>query len=176
MDKPTSSIDFKLMSLMFKVRDFFQPRLYVLNEAGIESGFCVLDYGCGPGSYIVPLAELVGASGKIYALDINPLAVKEVKKIAARKGMANIETIQSDCDTGLADDYVDVILLYDTFHHLSHPDDVQRELHRVLKPGGTLSFSDHHMKEQDILTRVTNTGMFELSKKGRKTYRFLKVG
>jgi len=36
----------------------------------------VLDYGCGPGSYIKPLLELVGCSGKIFALDIHPLAIK----------------------------------------------------------------------------------------------------
>lgn len=176
MDKPMSSIGFKLMSLMFKVRDIFRPRLDVLKEAGIESGFCILDYGCGPGGYIAPLVKLIGPSGKIHALDINPLAIKEVKNIAARKGHENVETIESDCKTGLSDNYVDIVLLYDTFHDLSQPDDVLRELHRVLKPGGTLSFSDHHMKEKDIIARVTNTGMFNLSKKGKKTYSFSKVG
>lgn len=176
LDKLMSSFGFKLMSLMFKVRDFFRPRLDVLNDAGIESGLSILDYGCGPGSYIVPLAELVGPSGKIYALDIHPLAIKEVKKIAAREGIENIETIQSDCKTGLSNSSVDVVLLYDTLHCLSQPDDVLRELHRVLKSGGTLSFSNHHMKEQDILTRVTNTGLFKLFKKGERTYSFSRVG
>jgi len=176
MDKPMSNLHFKLMTLMFKVRDFFRPRLELLKEAGIESGLSILDYGCGPGSYIFPLAELVGPSGKIYALDIHPLAIKEVRKIAARKRIENIETIESDCNTGLPDNSVSVIILYDIFHDLSQPDNVMRELHRVLKSGGTLSFSDHHMKEQDILTRVTNTGMFKLSKKGKKTYSFLKEG
>lgn len=176
IDKPMSILGFKLMGLMFKVRDFFRPRLDLLKEAGIESGFYVLDYGCGPGSYIVPLAELVRPSGKIYALDIHPLAIKEVKKIVSRKGIENIETIESDCNTGFSDNSVNVVLLYDTFHDLSQPDDVLRELHRVLKSGGTLSFSDHHTEEQDIRTRVTNPGMFELSKKGNKTYSFSKIG
>ncbi|UCE50260.1 MAG: class I SAM-dependent methyltransferase [Phycisphaerales bacterium] len=176
MGKPMSNCGFKLMSLMFKVRDLFKPRLDVLKEAGIESGFCVLDYGCGAGSYIAPLAELVGSSGMIYALDIHPLAIEEVKKIAERKGIRNIETITSDCSTGLTDGSVDVVLLYDTFHDLSQPNDVLRELHRILKPGSTLSFSDHHMKEQDILRGVTNMGLFKLSEKGKKTYSFSKVG
>ena len=93
--------------------------------------------------------------------------------IAAQKGISNIKTIESDCDTGLPDNYVDVILLYDSFHNLSLPDDVLRELHRVLKGDGTLSFSDHHMNEQDILTRVTKTTLFKLSTQGKKTYSFL---
>ena len=57
----------------------------VLNEAGIEPGFCVLDYGCGPASYMVPLAQLVGTSGEIHALDIHPLAIKRVQKKATQK-------------------------------------------------------------------------------------------
>ena len=176
VDKSMSSFGFKLMSLAFRVRDFIRPRFKLLREAGIEAGFCILDFGCGPGGYTVPLAELVGTSGKIYALDKHPLAIKEVKKRAARKGIEIIETIESDCNTGLPDNIVDMVLLYDTFHKLSRPDDILQELNRVLKSGGTLSFSDHHMKEQDILKRVTDKGMFKFSQKGRKTYRFTKTG
>lgn len=175
IDAPMSNLGFKLMSLMFKVRDFLRPRLDVLREAGIESGSRVLDFGCGPGGYIVPLAELVGPSGKIHALDIHPLAIREVKKTAARKRVGHINTIESDCGTGLPDNDVDVVLLYDVFHALARPDDVLRELHRVLKPGGTFSFSDHHMKEEEIRTRMTNAGMFQFIRKGKTTYSFSKV-
>jgi ubiquinone/menaquinone biosynthesis C-methylase UbiE len=176
MDKPMLGVGFKLMTLIFRARDRFQPRMKLLKEAAIKPGFCILDYGCGPGSYILPLAELIGTTGKIYALDIHPLAIKEVKKIAAREKIDNIETIMSACNTGLPDNSVNVVLLYDIFHDLSRPDVILQELHRVIIPGGTLSFSDHHMKEQDILTRVTATGMFQLSKKGKKTYSFSKTG
>jgi len=172
MDKPMSPIGFKLMTWAFRVRDFIRPRMGLLAEAGIKPGFRVLDYGCGPGSYIAPLAQLVGTAGEIYALDINPLAIKEVLKITDRKAIPNIKKIVSDCNTGLPDNHVDVVLLYDTFHNLSRPDNVLQELHRVLKSGGTLSFSDHHMKDQEILARVTETGLFKLSKKGKKTYSF----
>jgi ubiquinone/menaquinone biosynthesis C-methylase UbiE len=171
-----SSFGFKLMSLMFKIRDFLRPRLDVLKEAGIESGFSVLDFGCGPGGYIVPLAELVGPSGKINALDAHPLAIRAVRKIATRKGIKNIETIESDCSTGLPDNVVDVVLLYDVFHDLARPDDVLQELHRILKPGGRLSFSDHHINEKEVLARMTGAGMFRFIRKGKKTYSFTKAG
>ena len=176
MDKPMSKVGFKLMTLVFRIRDLLRPRMDLLKEAGIEPGFCILDYGSGPGSYIKPLTQLVGISGEIYALDINPFAIKEVQKIAAHSAIANIKTIESDCNTGLPNKHVDVVLLYDTFHNLSQPDDVLRELHRVLKSNGNLSFSDHHMNAQDIITKVTKTDLFKLSTKGKKTYRFSKVG
>ena len=176
MGKPMSRVGFKLMTLVFRIRDILRSRMDLLKEAGIEPGFCILDYGCGPGSYIAALAQLVGTSGEIYALDIHPLAIKEVQKTATRKAITNVKTIESDCKTGLPDNLVDVVLLYDTFHNLSQPDDVLRELHRVLKSGSTLSFSDHHMNEKDIITGVTKTGLFKLSTKGKKIYSFSKVG
>ncbi len=174
MDKPMSDFDFKFMSLGYKFRDFFLPRKNILKTAGIKSGFKVLDYGCGPGSYIVPLGELVGKSGKVYALDIHPLAIRKVQNMVLKKRLTNVATILSDCQTGLPDNTLDAVLLYDAFHHLSNPDLILRELHRILKPGGILSFSDHHMKENEIVTQLTNSGLFKLLRKGERTYSFLK--
>jgi len=176
MDKPMTEFGFKAMSFFFKFRDFFQPRKKVLAEVNIEPGFNVLDYGCGPGNYAVAAAKLVGETGMVYALDIHPLAVKQVQKTAARKGLANIETILSDCATGLPDESIDVVLFYDTLHKLNEPDKVLAELHRVLKPDGILSFSDHHLKENEMTSRITGKGLFQLSGKGEKVYNFAKVG
>ena len=169
-----SNLDFRLMSLSYKFRDFLRPRLNILKEVGVEAGFHVLDYGCGPGSYIMPLAELVGKSGKIYALDVHPLALEAVQKIASRKRLANVQTILSDCKTGLPPNSVDVVLLYDTLHDLDDPGGVLAELHRVLRPKGILSLSDHHMKPDGIVARVTDGGLFKLSAKGKRTHSFLR--
>ena len=162
------------MSFGYKFRDLRLPRIDILKEVGIKPGFHVLDYGCGPGSYIVPLAELVGKSGRIYALDIHPLAIQKVQDIASKKQLANVETILSDCKTGLLDNSLDVVLFYDTFHALSAPGGILEELHRVLKADGALSFSDHHMKEYEIVSGVTNGRLFRLSRKGERTYTFSK--
>jgi len=174
MDKPMSTLHFKFMSFGYKFRDFFLPRKNILKEVGIKAGFHILDYGCGPGGYIFSAVELVGKSGKIYALDIHPLAIQKVQNIAAKKKLTNVETICSDCKTGLPDNSLDVVLLYDTFHDLSKPGVVLVELHRVLKPSGILSFSDHHLKENEIISRMTDTGLFRLLRKGERVYNFVK--
>lgn len=174
MDRPMPNLGFRFMSLAFKFRDFLLPRENVLKEVGIKPGFHILDYGCGPGSYSVIVAQLVGPTGKVYALDIHPLAVHRVQHIASKRRLTNVETICSDCATGLENAAMDVVLLYDIFHHLSDPQAVLKELHRVLKPDGILSFSDHHMKEDEILSKITDKGLFKLSRKAKKTYRFSK--
>ena len=167
-------LDFRIMAFTFKVRDFFRPRRDIVKEVGIKEGFHVLDYGCGSGSYVTAVAALVGKSGKIRALDINPLAIKMVKKIIAKKQLLNVDTILSDCNTGLPSDSIDIILLYDTFHDLADQNMVLEELHRVLKPTGILSFSDHHMKENAIKSKMTKLGLFRLLRKGERTFSFVK--
>jgi len=176
MDKPKGNLDFRFMSFGFKFRDFFSSRKNTLAEVDIKPAFNILDYGCGPGSYTTVAARLVGSSGKVYALDIHPLAIQQVQKIAAKKRLTNIITILSDCVTGLPDESIDVVLLYDTLHDLSEPDKILAELHRVLKPDGILSFNDHHLKEEnEIIARIAGRGLFKLSGKGKRVYNFLKV-
>jgi len=174
MDKPMTNFHFKFMSFGYKFRDFFFPRKDILKEVRIKSGFSVLDYGCGPGGYSVVAAELVGTEGKVIALDIHPLAVKKVRKAALKKGLTNIETVLSECQTGLEAKSIDVVLLYDVFHELNEPRVVLNELNRVLKPEGILSVSDHHLEEEKIISEITKGGLFGFLNKGKKTYNFSK--
>lgn len=171
-----SNAGFRLMALSFKIRDILRPRIAILKEADIKPGYYVLDYGCGSGSYIPDTARLVGESGLVYALDVHPLAIKMVQNLATKMKLEHVKTIRSDCRTGLPDKSLDVVLLYDTFHDLDRPDEVLKEIHRSLKSAGTLSFSDHHMTEEEIVSKVTEHGLFRLLRKGKRTYSFLKVG
>ncbi len=176
MDRPMSGLEFRFMALGYKLRDYFKPREDVLREVDIVPGSKILDFGCGPGSYTVIAAERTGTTGKVYALDIHPVALQMVRSSASKRGLKNIETIQSDCATGLQNSSIDLVLMYDIFHGLSEPNAVLEEIHRVLKPGGTLSFSDHHMKKDEIIARITKTGLFRMSERGKNTISFSKAG
>jgi ubiquinone/menaquinone biosynthesis C-methylase UbiE len=174
MEKPQTGTSFKVMSLMFKLRDLVRPRGNILKEVGIKPGFQVLDFGCGPGGYILPLAKLTGEPGKIFALDMNPAAILTVKSLAAEHKLTNLQTILSDGATGLPDGSIDVVLLYDVLHHLKNLDAVLTELRRILKADGILSVSDHHLTEEDITSRISGTGLFRLSRKG-KVFNFSRI-
>ena len=176
MNKPMSNLAFNGMSLFFELRYFLFPRRDILKEVGIKPGFHVLDYGCGPGGYLLDTVELVSESGMVYALDIHPLAIQKAHNIVKKKGLTNVKTICSDCQTGLPDNSIDVVLLYDTFHMLSRPQAVLAELFRVLKQDGILSFTADHMRmgKDKAISRVTSGRLFRLSKKGQKTLSFSK--
>ncbi|HEQ78695.1 MAG TPA: class I SAM-dependent methyltransferase, partial [Euryarchaeota archaeon] len=134
-----SNIAFKMMALVgIPIRNMFMPPNKMLAEIEIKPGSHVLDFGCGPGSFTTMIAEKVGPSGIIYALDINPLAVGMVERKARKKGLSNIRTIRSNCVTSLPDDCLDYAICFDVFHCLDNHQEVLNELHRVLKPRGTM--------------------------------------
>lgn len=173
MDQPMPNLMFRGMSVFFQLRDTFSPRAAILDEVNLKLGHIVLDYGCGPGGYVLETARRVGSMGKVYALDIHPLAVQKVEQIAAQNKLPNVETICSNCDTGLLEGSVDVVLLYDIFHMLGNRAAVLAELHRVLKPGGALSVIGEHMSEDELIKGITQGRLFRLADKGRKTHRFV---
>ena len=82
-----NSVHFQLLTLSYRIRDFFRPRISILQEIGIKAGARILDFGCGPGSYIEPPVKLVGPKGQIYAFafEINPLAIRSVRQLAQKK-------------------------------------------------------------------------------------------
>jgi len=176
MKKKMSNFGFKMMvNAGMPIRNLFMPPAKMLAEVEIHPGYKVLDYGCGPGAFTIMIAEIVGQSGIVYALDIHPLAIKAVEQNARKKNLSNYKTILSSCSTSLPDNSLDLVIFFDVFHALKNQEEVLIELHRVLKSDATMCLSDHHMKEIEILKRLTGKGLFKLQRKGRRTFTFGKL-
>jgi len=161
--------------LFFDTRNWLQPPRRNLEEAGLRPGWRVLDFGCGVGGHSIAAARLVGETGRVYAADVKPQMVEQVKKRAAGRRLANVTGIVTDCTTGLESRSLDAVLLYDVFHDLGQPDPLMDELARVLKPEGILSFSDHHLKDSEIIAGVTAGGRFKPVRRERLTWTFAPV-
>ncbi len=175
MGQLQSNLDYKTMCFFYKIRDLFNPPINMLKETDIKPGYYVLDFGCGPGGYSIAASKMTGNRGRVYALDIHPLAIKKVKYAAQKEKLNNLEAIQSDGKTGLPDSSMDIILMYDVYLDLGNRSQVLEEIYRVLKPEGVLSFSDHHLEKEKILSELTKKGLFKLKKEGKKTYSFEKI-
>lgn len=171
-----SNFAFRLMSLEFHLRDWLRPPIKILQEAGVQSGMTVLDFGCGPGGFSLSAARLAGPEGLVYAVDIHPLAVKSVQRAADKQGFKNIRTVFGGDLADVPDGSVDTALLYDVLHDLPEPGLILMELRRVLKPNGVLSIRDHHMKEAPLLSMITSGGLFLFAGRNRWTFRFVKAG
>jgi len=169
-----SNLSFRLMAFTLKIRDYIMDPQKAIKPI-IQEGDYILDYGCGPGSYTIFAAKLVGDKGRVYAVDIHPIAIKMVNNKAQKENLKNIEAIQSDCDTKLPDEHIDKVLLFDLLHDLSNPNEVLKELHRVLKNNGTLFISDHHLKKDKLIEKVVDGKIFKFKNEENKIFSFIKT-
>jgi ubiquinone/menaquinone biosynthesis C-methylase UbiE len=160
--KRLPNIAFRMMAFYLGLRHRLEDVTKPLKQAGIKEGQTVLDFGCGPGHYAIAAAKMVGAKGKVYALDIHPLAVQSVEKKAQKEGLTNIVTIISDRDTRLPDQSIDIALAYDMISMVKDKEALAKELHRVLKPTGILSVLVEHIKVEDVLKILEKDSLFSL--------------
>ena len=167
----------------FRIISFVHDTLYslfvnpykLLKEAGLKPGQKVLEVGCGPGFFTIPAAKIVGEKGKVYALDVNPVAVETVRRKIKKKGLKNVEVMLADAsETGLPNESIDVAFLFGVVHALDDVDAVMWEMHRVLKAKGVLSIQKSWWSEKKLLDAVTKNGLFSFKEKIGRVSKFEK--
>lgn len=99
----------------------------------------VCDLGCGNGYHTLPLAEAVLPEGRVLAVDLQPEMLEFLAARAEELGVQNVERIVATVDDPkLPPDEVDLCLLVDVYHELSHPVSVMGRVRRSLREGGRL--------------------------------------
>jgi ubiquinone/menaquinone biosynthesis C-methylase UbiE len=117
-----------------------------LGEAGIKPGWRVLDAGCGSASFLPWLAELVGPTGHVSALDLAEENVRLVsEEIRERPPGCSVEAVQGDVGAlPYPDGTFDGVWCANTTQYLS---DIELgvalgEFARVVRPGGVVAVKD----------------------------------
>jgi len=156
-----------------------KPKAFeALRSVGLKEGMTVLDFGCGKGDYTMAAAKSVGKEGKVYALDVDQAALEEVKTRLKREGLQNITTICTDEEKiSLANESIDVILMYDVIHLVKRKEDFIKKLHKMLRLNGLLSiFPHHHFNREEIIKLITQNDLFVLENedKNNNIYNFKK--
>jgi len=141
----------------------------ILREIGIKEGQTILDFGCGAGNYAVLASRIIGNSGKIYALDSDKEGLlRELINKIKEENIKNIEIIKTsgEIEFPLADNSVDVVLIYDILHLLNDKERevLFRESYRILKKGAFVSYHATHLGSsysvnlEEIQTKMKKNG------------------
>jgi len=154
---------FRMMQFFFRITDLFIQTDRKLDSFGILPGFTVVDYGCGPGRYIRKASALVGAEGRVIAVDIHELALRAVEKLAVKHSLKNVTTALTDGKkVSLPGHVADIVYALDMFHMVRYPTDFLRELARICKPGGILILEDGHQPRETARTKLEESGAWEI--------------
>jgi ubiquinone/menaquinone biosynthesis C-methylase UbiE len=108
-----------------------------------KPGTIVADIGAGDGEYSFVAAEKVGASGRVYATEIDQDKLKTLLADVAKRKLSNVIVVEGAADdTKLPSDCCDAIYLRHVYHHITQPQEFDKNLVRSLKPGARLAIID----------------------------------
>jgi predicted methyltransferase len=137
---------------------------------GLRSGDTAADVGCGDGFYTIPLARLLGPSGRVYAEDISDGQLEKLKQRLSEEGLKSVEIIK-----GAADDpklpaaAVDGVLIVNAYHEMSAHEAMLNHVRSAMKPGGVLVVMDGMWNDHESRSREEQVKFHELAPTLAKT-------
>lgn len=106
-------------------------------------GQTVLEVGPGNGRYTLAAARYLGEDGRLVAVDIEPKMIARVQGRLQAEGVTNVEARTANVHAlPFEDGAFDAIYMITVIGEIPQPEQAMREFYRVLKPGGTLAFSE----------------------------------
>ena len=115
----------------------------VMTLLDIRPGTAVADVGAGDGYYTARLSPRVGAAGRVYAEDITPRYVEELRARVRRESLGNVTVVLgTPDDPRLPPAAVDVALLVHMYHEIEQPYALLHNLARAMRPGGRVAVLD----------------------------------
>jgi SAM-dependent methyltransferase len=124
-------------------RDDWQQPEAVLDLMQIAPGSTVVDLGAGTGYFAAGLAQRVGESGRVLALDVEPKMVEFLERRVREQKLTNVSpTLVQPDDPGLAPGSVARVLIVNTWHHLDQRPSYARKLAASLAPNGEIWIVD----------------------------------
>jgi len=150
----------------------------VMDILKISEGKSVADIGAGSGWFTVRAAKRTGNNGKVFAVEISEDALKYINERKTKENLPNIETVLgAEDDPKLPKNSVDAALILKTYHEISQPVKVLKNLLPALKENALVGIidrngegNDHGIKKETVIEEMNRAG-FAL----KNEYDFLKA-
>jgi cyclopropane fatty-acyl-phospholipid synthase-like methyltransferase len=141
----------------------------VMDALAIAPGKNVADIGAGSGWFTVRAAQRVSTSGTVYAVDINPEAIKYINERLAKDGVHNVKTILNKPDNPqLPAASIDAVLLLKTYHEVADPVALMRNLRPALRKDARVGIIDrngdgtNHGVQKNVVMQEMQQAGYEL--------------
>ena len=119
-----------------RIRRLLQPPDRLISRLELRPSDVVVDFGCGPGFFTVPIARV---TARTIAVDVSSRVLEKAASYAKKSG-TTVEFLKSDgTEIGLPDESIDLIFLNHVFHEIDHRPKVLSEFLRITKPLGRLA-------------------------------------
>lgn len=113
-----------------------------LRDAGVCNGMTVLDVGSGAGDVAFTVADIVGPTGRVVGIDVNPVVLATARQRAADERRNNVVFVEGDCRAADLEHEFDAVV---GRFVLMYTGDVSATLQAVVdrvRPGGVVAFAE----------------------------------
>lgn len=124
----------------------------------VRRGQAVADLGCGNGYHTLPLARAVGDAGVVHGVELQPQYLVMLQKRATDAGLGNIVGVECTVDDPmLPANALDLVLMVDVYHELSHPVRVMRRVRESLRDGGRVVLVEFRAEDPAVPIKPEHT-------------------
>jgi ubiquinone/menaquinone biosynthesis C-methylase UbiE len=123
----------------------------VVSALGLKPGQTACDVGAGPGYFSLRLARAVGKTGRVFAVDVEPVILDALRDRVGQTGLTNVTPVLAlPHDPLIPPGSCDLILIVNTYHHFPDGPSYLRRLIAALKPGGRIANIDFQKRRTAI--------------------------
>ena len=146
-EETEANLDLWLERLEVNSRELYNARDAVVASVGLKEGDQIADVGAGTGLYTLLFAEQVGASGRVFAEDIEPLFLDLINRRAEDLGLSNVTAVLGrEDDVTLPAQSVDVVFIADSYHYFDDREAIMKSIYDATKPGGRLILVEYDIE------------------------------
>jgi ubiquinone/menaquinone biosynthesis C-methylase UbiE len=127
-----------------------RPDLLV-EALSLRPGMTVADIGAGTGYFSWRIAQRIGPTGRVLAVDVQPEMLVLLDREMKKRRVANVKTVLgSTTDPNLPAGSVDLVVMVDVYHEFDRPREMLAALVRALKPGGRMVFVEYRAEDASV--------------------------
>ncbi len=132
-------------------RDKEEDGAKLLHALDLRPAMVVADIGAGTGYYSRRIAEQLGPTGKVYAVELQQEMLGLISRGAALAGLKTIVPILGKADSvPLPPESIDLALMVDVYHELEYPKEILAGIIQALRPNGRVVFVEYRAEDPQV--------------------------
>jgi protein-L-isoaspartate O-methyltransferase len=131
----------------------------VIRALEIRPGDRVADIGAGEGYFVPYLAQAVGSTGRVYAVEVDSEVAERLEKTVEKDAYPNVQVVRGEAqDALLPDGAIDLVLLVNTYHHIEDRESYFSRLRSDLTASGRVAIVEPNPELGGILGLFVEEG------------------
>jgi precorrin-6B methylase 2 len=138
-------------------RETEEHLVQLVDALKLMPGMVAADIGAGSGVITVKMAEKVGPTGTVMAVDIQEEMLSVLSKRLKQLGITNVKTVHgTEKSPNLKPGTIDLALMVDVYHEFKFPYEMLSQIAKALKPGGRVVFVEYRKEDPNIPIKLVH--------------------